>query len=274
MRLVHISDLHFGHHNDELAAGFAAEIDSQSPDLIVASGDFTQLGSRPEFEQARAFLLSLRARFFAVPGNHDIPHLNVLQRFLDPYGLYRRYISDELEPFLVDGDVAIAGLKTSRRMRLEMNWAHGAISEAQLEQLAERFAGSSATMRIVVAHHPLLMPEGPFDQPLRAVDRADLALAAFSRIGVQLVLSGHFHLSYVRMHEHPGATRVGEPSGPREATVAPIIVAQASSTTSTRLRGHANAYNVIDIEGRRIDIRVRAWTGSKWATQERDVALT
>ena len=74
-------------------------------------------------------------------------------------------------------------------------------------------------------------------KPMRRVDNADLALAAFGRLGVRIVLSGHFHLSYVRRFEQPGALRQGIPAGPRHSAVAPILVVQASSTISTRLRG-------------------------------------
>ena len=98
---------------------------------------------------------------------------------------------------------------------------------------------------------------------------ADRALEAFSRLGVRLVLSGHFHLSYVRIHERPGTVKEGAPDGLRRATAAPILVAQTSSTTSTRLRGHPNAYNLISIEGEEIDIAVREWRDGRWITKER-----
>jgi len=111
MRIVHISDLHFGHHDASLAAGLAAEIEGQSPDLVVVSGDFTQRGTAAEFAQARAFLDLLARPVFAVPGNHDVPVANVVRRLLTPYSLYQRYVAEDLEPFVEMDGVAIAGLK-------------------------------------------------------------------------------------------------------------------------------------------------------------------
>jgi 3',5'-cyclic AMP phosphodiesterase CpdA len=269
LRIAHLSDLHFGHHDPRLAAGLAGDIAGQQVGLVVVSGDFTQIGSRREFEQARGFLEELEAPVFAVPGNHDVPAVNMARRFLDPFGHYRRYIAPELEPFLSLDGVAIAGLCTARRIRPGLDWAQGKIGRRQLVRLETRFAGArSDAVRVVVAHHPLLMPETRMQRPQRRVDEADRALAAFARLGVRLVLSGHFHLSYVRRFEQPGAVREGAPPGPRESAVAPIMVVQASSTISTRLRGEPNAYNLIDIADGAITVTVREWRGENWANRE------
>jgi len=273
MKVVHLSDLHFGKHDTRISEGLAADIESQQPDLVVVSGDFAQVGSKEEFVTARGFLDSLSAPYFAVPGNHDVPAINLVRRFLNPYGLYRRYIAEELEPFLELNGVAFVGMRTSRRMRLEWNWGHGTISREQLDHLEERFSKASPdAVRVVVAHHPLLYPTQPMQQTeARTVKRADEALETFARLGVRLVLSGHFHLSYVRKHEVVGAVKEGSPTGLRKSAVAPILVAQASSTISTRLRGEPNAYNLIDFTNGMIVITVREWTGDTWKTREKAV---
>lgn len=275
MRICHLSDLHFGHHDEQLAAGLAADLAAQRPDLVVVSGDFTQVGSESEFRAAKAFLDTLEAPVFAVPGNHDVPAMNLVRRFLDPYGLYRRYIDSELEPFIETGGVAIAGIKTSRRLRAGLNWAHGAINRRQLRSLKARFDGAAPdALRIVVAHHPLMQPETAAEKPMRLVKRADLALQTFAELGVRLVLSGHFHLSYVRKHEQPGSIGQGAPQGLRRAAHVPILVAQASSTISTRLRGEPNGYNLIDIDNGKISVTVRDWSSDRWVTRETASGLT
>ena len=274
MKLAHLSDLHFGRHDEAVSATLAHELSAQELDLVVVSGDFTQHGIESEFKAARAFLDTLNTWVLAVPGNHDFPQANLWQRFVNPYTLYRKYIADEMEPFLEIGGVALAGLKTAHRIMPGFNWSHGSVSRRQLAALEARFAEAAPdALRVIVAHHPLLYPEGVSKMRQERVWRADLALETFAELGVRLVLSGHFHLSYVRLHEHPGAVKEGEPTGLRKSAVAPILVAQTSSTLSTRLRGHPNAYNLIQIAAGEVTIDVREWGPMGWVTREKQSEL-
>lgn len=275
MRFAHLSDLHFGHHDPAIAEMLAADVAAQAPDVLVASGDFTQHGTADEFEMARDFLASIGAPVFAVPGNHDLG-THPVRRFLDPYRHYREYIAPDTEPFREfaspDGPVAIAGINTTRRVMLDGDWSNGSINDNQLGQLEEQFAKATpGALRIVVAHHPLMEPQGQTMRSSFAVRRAEFAMRAFSMMGVRLVLSGHFNLSFVRRTE-AAETRTGIPSGPRESAAAPILVAQASSAIASPQPGEHNAYNVVDIAHGTIAIRVREWHEGKWMTRERAVA--
>src|SRR5689334_13030944 len=153
MRLAHISDLHFGHHDTAVAAGLAADLALQRPDLVVASGDFTQRGSPSEFEMAQRFLDSVGAPVFAVPGNHDLGR-NPVRRFLAPLGLYRRYISADIEPFRelegAGAAIALAGINTTRRAFIDRDWSNGSINSLQLSRLDSTFQRATpGALRIV-----------------------------------------------------------------------------------------------------------------------------
>ena len=51
-RLIHLSDLHFGAHDQKLVEAVEARVDEEKPDLVVVSGDFTQRARTEQFKEA------------------------------------------------------------------------------------------------------------------------------------------------------------------------------------------------------------------------------
>src|SRR5215207_7385819 len=100
--IVHLSDLHFGRIDRRLLEPLQREIAALTPDLVTISGDFTQRARRSQFADARAFLDTLTMPTLVVPGNHDIPLYDVVERFAAPLARYRRYISPQLDPEFED----------------------------------------------------------------------------------------------------------------------------------------------------------------------------
>jgi 3',5'-cyclic AMP phosphodiesterase CpdA len=269
-RLAHISDLHFGRTDERVVEGLVAELNSDRPDLVIVSGDLTQGARGSEFRAARRFLDRLASPWVAVPGNHDISPYHLVQRFLDPFARFRRYIAQATEPVWHDEEIAIVGINSVRSMLLELNWAHGSLSRPQMDRAEERLASlPSSLFRIVVAHHPFLPPA---EEPtVRTVGRAAEALDRFERAGVKLTLSGHLHRGYARFLEPVlagGHIADVKARSPERAATRSLLVVQAASATSTRLRGEPNAYNHIRIEHGLAAIEPRIWTGSCFANAE------
>ena len=183
-RLAHLSDLHFGRVDPAAVEGLLRSLVDARPDLVIVSGDFTQSARTGEFRAARAFLDRLPAPVFAVPGNHDLPQWNPVERLVRPYDRYRQFIAQELEPVWSDAELAIVGMKSPRRLPRDLNRAAGRVGERQLERVLARLdALPPELVRVVVVHHPLLLPEVPRRPlPAHAFTRgAGRALAAFAR---------------------------------------------------------------------------------------------
>jgi len=275
-RLAHISDLHFGRTDQAVVESLADELNGWGPDLIVASGDFTQRARSLEFLAARAFLNRLRFPVFAVPGNHDIEAYQLVRRFFFPYLRYRRYIARDLEPVWYDEEIGVVGINTVRRWRFEWNWSYGSVNNGQIRRVCSRLdAMRPELFRIVVGHHPFLPPD--YAPETRTVLRAERALAAFDKHGVSLVLSGHLHRGYARFlkpmmeeGEVMGAVEQ-EPSGTETRR---LLVVQAASATSTRLRDEPNAYNRIIIADGRATIEPHIWNGRGWEAAASPAAAT
>ena len=107
--IVHLSDLHFGRIDQAIVEPLATTVTEIKPDVVVVSGDLTQRARSEQFQEAREFLDELPHPQIIVPGNHDVPLYNVFQRFLEPLDKYRRYITDDLEPFYSDEQIALLG---------------------------------------------------------------------------------------------------------------------------------------------------------------------
>lgn len=77
--IAHISDTHLGLKRAPDAADNLRKVvemvNQRKPDAVIVTGD---VGERPEArEQAREILSGLKAKFFVIPGNHDVNQKNL-----------------------------------------------------------------------------------------------------------------------------------------------------------------------------------------------------
>lgn len=252
-RIAHLSDVHFGAHDPKVVAGAEAWLAAERPDLVVISGDFTQRATVDQYREAAAFLDRLEAAGLAtlgVPGNHDVPLYDVVQRFTRPLHRYRRYIDDDLCPWFESDRLAVLGINTAR----SLTFKDGRISHEQMAIIRERFRDvPKDRTKILVTHHPLFeMPIGEAGEASEAVGRHGEALQAIADAGVHILLAGHFHRSFTQ-----SARSMVKNAGPS-------LVIQAGTATSIRLRdGEIQSFNLIETHhDTEVNVQVIGWDGA------------
>ena len=240
LNLLHISDLHFGPpYVPEAGGALLRQAAELQPDVIVASGDFTQRAKAEQFAKARGFLDRLPdVPKVLVPGNHDVALWRVLERLFRPRQLYKKYISEELDSVMRLPGVVIVSLDSTSPRRAISN---GRIHLDQLDFCERAFRDApDDAVKIVVAHHHFApAPDYERDQTM---PKARRALDRFVDLGVEMILGGHLHRAYVgnSLDVYPGRHRDRG-----------IIIVQSGTTTSRRGRAREqekNSFNLIRLD--------------------------
>lgn len=238
--IVHISDIHFGKIDYVVVKRLKEKISEIKPHLTVVSGDLTQRAKSEQFKEAKAFLDDLPKPQIVVPGNHDVPLYNVYDRFVHPLDKYKEFITKDLHPFFSDAEIAVIGINTARSLTIK----DGRINEEQVAEIQSKMNGLSDEMlKIIVTHHPFDLPEGYDDDDI--VGRAEMAIREITKSGADVFLAGHIHVSHIGNT----ATRYKLGAG-RNA-----LVVQAGTATSTRGRGEANSFNVLEFDYPRLSVK-------------------
>ncbi|RZJ06513.1 MAG: metallophosphoesterase [Rubrivivax sp.] len=229
--VLQVSDPHFGTERRTAVEALQRLCAELKPDLLLVTGDVTQRARRAQFEAARAFFDQLRvpARLI-IPGNHDIPLLNVFARVFNPYGGHIRAFGPALEGEFEREDLLVIAINTTRRYRHK----HGEVSPVQVERVVKRLARARpGQVRLVAVHQPVAVTKGiDIDNLLRG---HAMAVKRWAEAGADAVLGGHIHLPYVLpLHDMwPELSR-------------PMWAVQAGTSLSHRLRGGtSNSVNLI-----------------------------
>lgn len=239
--IAHLSDPHFGSESPAVTAALVTDLGA--PSLVVISGDLTQRAKEAQFHAAKAFLDGLPAPYVVVPGNHDIPLFDLWNRFRHPLDRYREIITADLMPSYGDDELAVVGLNTAH----SFTFKDGKVTAEQARAAAARFRSYPGRFKILVCHHPFVLPAG---RPGRErVDGADEALPILRDAGVEVICTGHLHIAF--------ASDAGGFRDERRE----LIAVHAGTCISTRTRGEPNGYNRMTLDGDLFTIEQRRWDG-------------
>jgi 3',5'-cyclic AMP phosphodiesterase CpdA len=259
MRILHVSDLHFGWPAiAEQAEAVETLVEQEAFDVVAISGDFAQRARAGEFQRAAVLLRAARRSpshpaIITVPGNHDVAWwfapLGVGQRWR-VYEKYRKYINPELEPVLRVEGATFVGLNTAAGVDWHtLTWnprdvsVKGGLRASQLRHAARVLADVPPDeARIIVMHHNPMRGELSGRHGLL---RSKQVLDAFADMGVDLVLCGHDHQEAIHLVE---STRKG------------IVVSTAGTISSRSRGGRPSALNVITLTRESIVVTPHIWT--------------
>ena len=239
-RIVHLSDIHFGRTNCTVVERLVGAVSELEPHVVVVSGDLTQRAKRKQFAEARTFLDEIPKPQIIVPGNHDVPLYNIFKRFLEPLDNYKEFISSDLTPFYSDEEIAVIGINTARSFTLKS----GRVNNEQVEEIRRRLDPlSDDLIKVVVTHHPFDLPDGYDDDAI--VGRAGKLIPKIAECGADIFLSGHLHVSSITNSAHRY----------RMANGWQALIIQAGTAASTRGRGEANSFNLIEIQAPFLEVK-------------------
>jgi 3',5'-cyclic AMP phosphodiesterase CpdA len=262
VRLVHLSDLHFGAHADLAQIGAIERlIPELAPSAVVISGDISQRARHGEFQRALAFIEYCRrtAPVLVVPGNHDV------RWWSSPFGLrgegpkyhhYRRYMGEVLGPVLevpgavIVGTVSANGLsfgsvtKNPRDLTVK-----GHLPASELERARTAFSRvSPADCRVLVLHHNVI--RGKISDRW-GLARPEATQRAIVESGADLVLCGHDHEEQMALLK-----RADGQAGGRT-----VVVSQSGTHTDMTRGKRPSVFNLIYISPEEIGVRFMRWNG-------------
>jgi len=215
--IAHISDLHCGsrYHIPSLATRVTDELNELRPDIVIVTGDLTDMGFRQEFKLAHRLIERIACEHkLVLLGNHDARNVGD-EHFADFFGTR----SQEL----VYNGARVLTLDSS-----EPDLDSGRVGRERYRWIEERFADDPDEFKVVAMHHHLVPVPGTGRERNIVYDAGDL-LRALAASSTDLVLCGHKHV--------PNVWRLED-----------MLIVNAGTCCTHRLRGRGKpCYNIIEI---------------------------
>ena len=223
MQIVHISDVHFGFElvRDKVEKAIR-QINELEPDVVVLTGDIGQWGIHHEFREAYETLSGLEPDLLAIPGNHDARN--------DGLKYFQLYFGRRKKAVKMD-EVVIVGVDSTLP-----DTDDGYIGPEQREWIARKVRKSCVNI-IAMHHHVVPIPHTGRNRNV-LIDAAEIVEALTLHCHGGIVVAGHRHVPYstklLRTH-----------------------IIHAGSLSSYKVLMPDHSYNIIEIEGDKINLRLR-----------------
>ncbi|CAK7192054.1 3',5'-cyclic adenosine monophosphate phosphodiesterase CpdA [Commensalibacter sp. Nvir] len=168
------------------------DIKKFNPNLVLISGDLTNLALPEEFEQAAKWLRSLPFRkIYIVPGNHDaLVKTNWNQTFALWTPWTMAFSQQDYPVIFKEDQIAIIGLNTAIPTLPFL--ANGRIDHEQLKRLKDllRKTREEQLITIIMLHHP---PLSNIVAKRKSLENIKNLQNILKKEGANLILYGHSH---------------------------------------------------------------------------------
>ncbi len=223
MKIVHISDVHFGFEllRDKVERAIK-QINELEPDVVVLTGDIGLWGIHHEFREAYETLSNLKSDLFAIPGNHDARN-DGIKYFRLYFGKNRKVLKRDNVVFIgVDSTLPDSD--------------DGYIGPEQREWVAKKVRENCINI-IAMHHHVVPVPHTGRNMNV-LIDAAETVEALTLHCHGGVVLAGHRHVPYstklLRTH-----------------------IIHAGSLSSYKVLMPDNNYNILEIGDGEITLKLR-----------------
>ncbi|RUQ89498.1 metallophosphoesterase [Legionella septentrionalis] len=236
MKILHISDLHFGMHKPDILDFFLKDVDDIKPDIILVSGDCTQRALKEQYQELLAFLRNIKTEILIVPGNHDVPLYDVFERFFSPFKPFNTHVSCQYGTEFKNDKIRILGVNSVNPYRVK----NGKISQKTLQKIKYYFKQPFSGLSILFFHHNF---DHLYDlhKPLKNYQQL---VNYLPESHIDLICTGHLHyanLSLIKKNNNRSA-----------------LILHAGSLSCARKKDAHNSYFLIETtkNGCRIELRI------------------
>jgi 3',5'-cyclic AMP phosphodiesterase CpdA len=272
MKIVHISDLHFptkvpvlslrwkmftGYFNyflrrrksypNQLFQSLVKTIQSIPYDLLIISGDITNVSHELEFKKARELLDPiLNEKTFMIPGNHD----RYMKSAIEPEDYFQKYFGE----FLGDkiGENKYLRIKTKSDIPV-IGWdsnfpsgignASGRVDEEVINSTFSYLRKNSISKYLLVCHHPLWNPIGYEESSHHKMINREDVIRKLMEFPPLIYFHGHKHSNFYKKLD----------------TAIPFSIINSASSTMLPRGRHKSGFHIIDIAPEKLIVQRYAY---------------
>jgi 3',5'-cyclic AMP phosphodiesterase CpdA len=232
----------------EILEALIRHIQSQSYDLLILSGDITNVSHEKEFMVAREILDPLLDdRAFIIPGNHD----RYIESAINPIDLFAKYFHPYLgERVESKGYIRIKKKENLCVMGWDSNFASGignASGKVSVDIITDSFnylRKENISKYILVCHHPLWNPMGQEESLMHRMINREEVIQKLKEMPPISYLHGHKHSNFFRKPD----------------SEIPFAIINSASSTMIETKKNHSGYHSLELNSEKLIVKRYAYS--------------